>query len=65
MDMRSFSLNFEISVMVRGRHIVQQLRRIEQGYRQNSKELLLEDWLDRPLRSKILDNAARLTAAVQ
>lgn len=65
MDMRSFSLNFEISVMVRGEHIVQQLRAIEETYREASRELMLEEWLERPLRSKVLDNIARLTAAVQ
>jgi cardiolipin synthase len=65
MDMRSFTLNYEISVMVRGRHIVAKLREIEDGYRSESSELLLDDWLTRPLRSKILDNTARLTAAVQ
>jgi cardiolipin synthase len=65
MDMRSFSLNFEISVMMRGRHIVQQLREVEQSYRDESRELFLDEWLTRPLRSKVLDNTARLTSAVQ
>jgi cardiolipin synthase len=65
MDMRSFSLNFEISVMVRGRSMVQELRVLEGSYREESRELLLEEWLDRPLRSRVLDNTARLTAAVQ
>lgn len=65
MDMRSFSLNFEISVMVHGRHIVEQLRAVEESYRKNSTELFLDDWLTRPLRSQVLDNVARLTAAVQ
>ncbi len=65
MDMRSFTLNFEISVMVHGRHIVEQLRKVEESYREQSKELFLEEWLGRPLRSQVLDNMARLTAAVQ
>ena len=65
MDMRSFSLNFEISVMVQGREFVDQLRDLEQSYREVSAELTLEEWLKRPLRSKVLDNTARLTAAVQ
>lgn len=65
MDMRSFSLNFEISIMVHGRDIVERLREVEETYRAESTELLLEDWLTRPLRSKVLDNTARLTAAVQ
>jgi cardiolipin synthase len=65
MDMRSFTLNFEISVMVHGKHIVDQLRKVEESYRANSKELFLEDWLRRPIRSQVLDNLARLPAAVQ
>ena len=65
MDMRSFSLNFEISVMVQGREFVEKLRTLEQTYRESSNELLLDQWLGRPLRSKVLDNMARLTATLQ
>jgi cardiolipin synthase len=65
MDMRSFSLNLEISVMIRGRRFVRQLREVEQEYRDASRELLLDEWLTRPFRSKVLDNVARLTSAVQ
>ncbi len=65
MDMRSFTLNYEISVMVRGRRFVSQLRKVEETYRAESTELQLDDWLTRPLRSRVLDNTARLTSAVQ
>jgi cardiolipin synthase len=65
MDMRSFQLNAEISLMVRGRSFVADMRRVEQGYREASKQLLLEDWLKQPLRSTVLDNLARLTSALQ
>ncbi len=65
MDMRSFSLNLEISVMVRGLSFVSELREIEEEYRRHSRELHLEEWLARPLRSQVLDNLARLTSAVQ
>ncbi|MET0992083.1 MAG: cardiolipin synthase [Lacisediminihabitans sp.] len=65
MDMRSFSLDFEISIMLHGRDAVNRLREIEQSYRENSIEVTLDEWLRRPLRSKVLDNTARLTAAVQ
>jgi cardiolipin synthase A/B len=65
MDMRSFSLNLEISVMIRGRRFVNRLREIEAGYRATSRELTLEEWLRRPLRSQVLDNVARLTSAIQ
>jgi cardiolipin synthase len=65
MDMRSFSLNLEISVMVRGASFVSALRELEEANRQASRELFLDEWMSRPLRSAILDNIARLTAAVQ
>ncbi|MCU1527973.1 MAG: cardiolipin synthase [Frondihabitans sp.] len=65
MDMRSFSLNLEISVMIRGRRFVNKLREVEASYRAASRELTLEQWLGRPFRSQVLDNVARLTSAVQ
>jgi len=65
MDMRSFSLNFEVSLMVRGRSFVQEIRAVEDGYRADSRELTLDEWMKQPLRSTVLDNLARLTSAVQ
>lgn len=65
MDMRSFSLNLEISVMVHGRSFVDDLRTLEQTYRERSRELTLDEWQDRPVRSVVLDNLARLTSTVQ
>jgi cardiolipin synthase len=65
MDMRSFSLNLEISVMVHGRTFVDELRTLEAEYRANSRELTLEEWQARPVRSVVLDNLARLTSTVQ
>jgi cardiolipin synthase len=65
LDMRSFTLNLEVSLMVRGRQFVDELRQLEEGYRQESRRLTLEEWEARPLRSAVLDNVARLTAAIQ
>lgn len=65
MDMRSFSLDLEISVMVWGGTFLQRLRAIENDYRDHSRELTLDEWLARPRLSRALDNVARLTAAVQ
>lgn len=65
MDMRSFQLNSEISLMVRGASFVSEMRAIEQDYRENSRELTLDEWLQQPLRSTVLDNLARLTSALQ
>jgi len=65
MDMRSFGLNMEISMMVRGEEFVQEMRRVEDKYRSLSRELTLEEWNRQPLRSTVLDNLARLTSALQ
>ena len=65
MDMRSFSLNLEISVMVRSRTFVKQLREVEDSYRANSREVTLDEWMQRPRTAAVLDNLARLTATVQ
>lgn len=65
MDMRSFSLNLEVSLMVRGRSFVDQMRTVEQRYRDDSRQLSLEEWTRQPLRSTVLDGLARLTSALQ
>lgn len=65
MDIRSFSLNMEVSVLIQGRSVVDRMRAVEDNYRAASKELLLEDWLRRPVRHVVMDNLARLTSSLQ
>lgn len=65
MDIRSFELNAEISLLVRGKSFVQEMREVEEGYRRVSRELTLDEWLQQPLRSTVFDNLARLTSALQ
>ncbi len=65
MDMRSFSLNLEVSVMVRGASIIRELRDIENSYREQSRELTLDEWMRRPAHMRIFDDLARVTATVQ
>ncbi len=65
MDMRSFSLNYEISVMVRSHEFVTELRGLEESYRQQSRELTLDDWTTRPALTQAFDNVMRLTAGLQ
>ncbi|MFC6356770.1 cardiolipin synthase [Luethyella okanaganae] len=65
MDMRSFGLNMEVSLLVRGESFVREMRVIEDDYRAVSEELTLEEWRKQPLRSTILDGLARLTSALQ
>ena len=65
MDIRSFALDLEISLMTRGASFVTELRGVEDGYRALSRELTLEEWMRQPLTSTIADNVARLTSALQ
>ncbi len=65
MDMRSFSLNMEVSVMLLGAEMVGAMRAVESSYRESSRELTLQDWLHRPVAAKYVDNVARLTATLQ
>ncbi len=64
MDIRSFSLNAESSLLVRGESFVRGMREVEQGYRDAGRELTLEEWRKEPLKSTFFDGLARLTSAV-
>lgn len=65
MDQRSFNLNMEVSMIVYGESFVRDLDNVTEYYRENSRELTLEEWLRQPLRSQLLDGLARLTSALQ
>jgi cardiolipin synthase len=65
MDMRSFALNYEISVMLMGDSVMRQMREVEDRYRTLSRLLTLEEWEQRPWRKRYVDNVMRLTAALQ
>jgi len=65
MDIRSFSLNAEVSMLVHSREFVDRMRAVEDRYRDSSRELQLEEWLRRPVGEKTWDNLARLTSSLQ
>src|SRR5688500_9729118 len=65
MDMRSFALNYEISLMLLGRGVVTAMREVEDIYRGLSRELGLEEWSLRPARTRYVDTVMRLTAGLQ
>ena len=65
MDMRSFSLNLEITLMLLGPGLVDELMKVQDGYRENSTELTLEQWSKRTPVSRWFDNVARLSATLQ
>ena len=65
MDIRSFALNAEVTLLVRGRSFVEQMRAVEQGYRDAGRRLTLEEWEKEPASATFLDGVARLTSALQ
>lgn len=64
MDIRSFSLNAEVSVLVRGASFVAGMREVEEGYRRAGRELTLEEWRREPRSATFSDGVARLTSAL-
>jgi len=65
MDIRSFQLNLEITLVCYDPGVVADLREIEAEYLRCSRPLYLEAWQARPLFTKLFDNLARLTSALQ
>lgn len=64
MDIRSFSLNSEVSLLVRGESFVAGMREVEQAYRDAGRELTLEEWRREPAKATFLDGLMRLTSAL-
>ncbi len=64
MDIRSFSLNAEVSVLVRGASFVAGMREVEEGYRQAGRELTREEWSRESRKDTFFDGIARLTSAL-
>lgn len=65
MDIRSFSLNMEVSVLVSSREFTDRMRIVEDRYRAQSFRLDADEWARRPLGGKVLDGLGRLTSALQ
>ncbi|WES64031.1 cardiolipin synthase [Microbacter sp. GSS18] len=64
MDIRSFSLNMEVSTLVRGRSFVAAMREVEQDYRDAGRELTPEEWRNEPRSATFMDGVARLMSAL-
>lgn len=65
MDIRSFELNLEITLVCYDTQVVAALQKLEEEYLRGSNPLRLEEWQARPLHTKLFDNLARLTSALQ
>jgi cardiolipin synthase len=59
-DIRSFALNAEISLLFYDPGLVAQLRGIQENYLARSSGLLLDQWRRRPLLTRTLQGVARL-----
>lgn len=65
MDMRSFGLDYEISLLAYGGDIVDDLREIIAAYAAASSVLDAEQWPKRSLRRRYAESVMRLTSALQ
>lgn len=65
MDMRSFALNYEVSLMLLGPEVVAAMREVEDTYRGLARELTLEEWSERSAGTRYVDTVMRLTAGLQ
>jgi cardiolipin synthase A/B len=65
MDIRSFQLDFELSMLVCNRSFTTRMRAVEDEYRERSTRLTLEEWAGRSGLHGIADDLARLTSSLQ
>lgn len=65
MDMRSFGLNYEITLMSVEGTLLRRMTDLAADYRDACTELTTEEWDRRPRLRRYVDNVARLTSALQ
>lgn len=65
LDMRSFGLNYEITLLAAEGSIVNKLIALADEYRETSLLLTQEEWNKRPMHQRYLDSVFRLTSALQ
>jgi len=62
MDMRSLWLNFELSLLIYDRESTALIRRMQQGYLDDSDPVSLNEWRQRTFKQRFLENAVHLLA---
>lgn len=60
LDMRSFYLNFEISLFVYDREFTANLRALQHGYLEGARRIDTAEWSRRPLKIRLVENVVRL-----
>ncbi|NLE36989.1 MAG: cardiolipin synthase [Pirellulaceae bacterium] len=63
-DIRSFELNFEISLLFYGADVTAYLRHLQRAYMAQSRQLASEEWSRRPRLNRVGENIARLLSPV-
>ena len=61
-DYRSFEINFEINALIYNEDFTQKMQQHFEKDKQDCEEVLLELWLERPLKEKIKESFSRLWA---
>lgn len=64
MDIRSFLLQMECSLMIGGTDFMEKMHEVEEVYRSRSRVLTLKEWRQQPWYQSLLDNTCRLASAV-
>ena len=65
LDMRSFQLNLEVTLICYAPSVVADLRKVEAVDLSRCNQVTLQEWLNRPTKEKFYENISRLTAALQ
>lgn len=60
MDQRSFAINFEVTLAVYDDPFASRLRRLQTRYIEQSTPVVAEEWSDRSIASRLVNNAAAL-----
>lgn len=64
MDRRSFDVNYELSVLMAGGTVAEELVTLQERYMRESRVLTAEEWAQRPRLTRIAQNTAKLFSAV-
>ena len=62
LDVRSFNLNFELSVLMYGAEVTEQIRTIQTGYMTDSNRIDPSEWKDRSAARRYADGAVSLVS---
>jgi cardiolipin synthase len=65
LDLRSFTLNLEVTLICYDKSVVAAMQPIFESYLERANKLYLHEWALRPPMTRLAENVARLTAALQ